>query len=57
MLIVIAGMNTSIMNGSQRLSWSRFARLFEKNSGGQNAASALSTTNTQMKTYPVGFEK
>ena len=30
MLIVIAGMNTSMMNGSQRLSWSRFARLLRE---------------------------
>ena len=57
MLIVIAGMNTSMMNGSHLLSWSRLARLLLKNSGGQNAASALSTTNTQMNTYPVGLEK
>ena len=28
-----------------------------KNSGGQNAASALSITNTQMNTYPVGIGK
>ena len=57
MLIVIAGMNTSKMNGSHLLSWSRFARLLLKKSGGQNAASALSITNTQINTYPVGFEK
>ena len=41
MLIVIAGMNTSRMNGSHLLSWSRLARLLLKKSGGQNAASAL----------------
>ena len=50
MLMVIAGMNTSMIKGSQRLSWSRLARLLEKNSGGQNVANALSTTNTQIKT-------
>jgi hypothetical protein len=57
MVIVIEGINTSRMNGSHRLSWSRLARLLLKKSGGQNAASADSITNTQMNTYPVGLEK
>ena len=49
-LIVIAGMKTSRMNGSDLLSWSRLARLELKNSLGQKAANELSSTNTQMKT-------
>ena len=33
-----------------RLSWSRFARLLEKNSGRQNATTELTITNSVMNT-------
>jgi len=55
--MVTAGMKTSMMNGNILLSWSRLARLVTKNSLGQNAAIVLNSTNTQMKTYPVGLAK
>ena len=43
------------MYGRNLLSWSRLARLALKNSLGQKAANELSSTKTQMKTYPVGL--
>jgi hypothetical protein len=50
MLMVMAGIKTSMMYGKYLLSWSRFARFELKNSFGQNAASPVSSTNTQMNT-------
>ena len=41
MPIVMVGMYTSMMNGNQKLSWSRLARLLPKKSGTQKAAIVL----------------
>ena len=57
MLIVIEGMKTSMMIEKPKrkpriwipqLSWSRFARLLLKKSGGQNAEAAHINTKTQI---------
>jgi hypothetical protein len=50
MLIVIAGMKTSMIRAICLLSWSRFARLATKNSCGQKAAADVSSTNRHKKT-------
>ena len=57
MLIVIAGMKTSMIPGRYRFSCPRLARFAVKNSCGQNAANDDRRTNKQRNTYPVGLLK
>ena len=50
MLIVMAGMNTSMMKGKKEFSWAKLARFELKNSCGQKAANELSRTNKHKNT-------